>query len=1539
MSAVPPGGPSTINGVVYQMLWALHTLGSFKPAATLSPDGKEVAHAILILEPAKGGDQQQVVGGKRVVVQLKARSDEGPWSLQDVIKEVLPDLYLAVDVSDPSAEYHFVTEGSLGDWLAVQTLFTSLETRPKAANVLDALNDDPAKPVRFRHSSRKSKKSNDPPFWEASPYTERKLFERIVSALRERAAIAADTVEQTRDKLWALLSRFRFRGGFTKEALQKDIDRWLLSQVSSADELPRVRDAMLFDLAALATRGSQSVEATPFFTKHGLTATPLTQWLEITVAAKNELNGSLARHRIDLTVDVRPQMADDLYGGWTSEKPVLVLAGAGGRGKTWLAGALLDRAASKGAACVLVEAQGDSSRDLAAAAAAVWQGILGHDNVIPFGNLRRRLRDLGDAHKDRELCVLVDGVTDATEGQRLVTDRWREWGVRLLVTCPIELASVIESAVSDRGRVVPVPDFSVEELEDYLEGAVGPHWPQIPADVRRTLRRPLLAHLYRESAGSSDWRPTREYELFERCWDDLVARRGVQPLDLPPLMKLCLTLLDGASYPWSATRGVDVGFSQPSLDRLSRAGWLQSPDLTSVEVWHDRLLNWSVAESLVDKVRTSPATEAEVVQVVAKLLIDPRVPCGRFLGYVPMDFLWIVLGMPALASMAEAAVDAMVASEPSRAHVLYESLLATLGPRVVPLLVQRLKAAAASGPGYLVRSIALAIADADGDGATKVATDLMRDTNPLIRRAGSQILALAPAAYAVDIAWEVHVAAEANSASFAWPNEIPRQWYEDTFGAVKACARRRPDWVEGAIRRADPAREPVSDLGYVVANLGDEGIWRRCKAELKAKMPPNRERSIATNILRYGDREEIAWLEPRTNTKDDYLGMTALRALIRLDLDKAFARLESASEGDLYFSRATIFAAILARAPERAYDFFFARLDSADRLWLYVKLFQGREWLYEVRVLDTLLDAFATILASEIATPDTRGVNPSIAIPLDLFLKAVSPPQLDCLSRRAGLPLERNLTAWLLGHTPPDNGWSDLDKYCGLRLLARIGHDGLGRVATRWLATANHHAKSRAVPFAARCHDLGTRGELIRNTQLDELWDGYPVLQNAAATALAERKEWRAVVAHILKWGLRTTDDVFAYRTDAGVLDNDILAEAVAGLRSGSTCPPGAVLAIGFGGRSDLLPEVREALRTAQPESDLALACAAVLTWLRDTDPSAVPLLRPLVGASRRLALIALDALVVNGSPDADEVVLEELRRFYDDRVSVAALRSTSLAPRAILIVQTYLRSFPAARRLEELGTLLRNVRSETVADVVSSPESREFIRDAAFATEGPFGGSRATAIRLLALFDPSAAIKAAQAALVDLDANSREQYVYVLSDLDRAKSVDHLLRHAEVEKTHRVIRAIGRALSHPEGVAAVRGRLASEAVPDRLTACRVAVSMAPDQEILQLLRQRLDDPDQQVAAAALTAFEAHQREAVAGELLTQFTRRTDPIARWAILDALLEVGDPGDQYQGRSWWVTALFSELTRGMRRHLSKELRDLQKNAGEAADKFDR
>ncbi|MBU6173450.1 MAG: hypothetical protein KGQ60_06570, partial [Planctomycetes bacterium] len=90
MSPVPPGGPSTVNGVLYQMLFSLLTLGGYRVDRHRLGDGR-LEQVTLILEPSSGGDQQALYPGVRVVTQLKARSTGGSWSLQEIVRGVHGD--------------------------------------------------------------------------------------------------------------------------------------------------------------------------------------------------------------------------------------------------------------------------------------------------------------------------------------------------------------------------------------------------------------------------------------------------------------------------------------------------------------------------------------------------------------------------------------------------------------------------------------------------------------------------------------------------------------------------------------------------------------------------------------------------------------------------------------------------------------------------------------------------------------------------------------------------------------------------------------------------------------------------------------------------------------------------------------------------------------------------------------------------------------------------------------------------------------------------------------------------------------------------------------------------------------------------------------------------------------------------------------------------------------------------------------------------------------------------------------------------------
>jgi hypothetical protein len=104
MSSPPRGGPATVNGILYQILWSLlRALKMHVRECDRSSADNSVERAVLVLEPREGGgDVQERSGRRRVVEQLKAKSGGGTWSLTDLVKEVLPDLYLA---RDPAAAW------------------------------------------------------------------------------------------------------------------------------------------------------------------------------------------------------------------------------------------------------------------------------------------------------------------------------------------------------------------------------------------------------------------------------------------------------------------------------------------------------------------------------------------------------------------------------------------------------------------------------------------------------------------------------------------------------------------------------------------------------------------------------------------------------------------------------------------------------------------------------------------------------------------------------------------------------------------------------------------------------------------------------------------------------------------------------------------------------------------------------------------------------------------------------------------------------------------------------------------------------------------------------------------------------------------------------------------------------------------------------------------------------------------------------------------------------------------------------------------
>jgi hypothetical protein len=540
--AIPAGGPATINGVLFQLLWSLLRAARLSLSeCDRDEETDQLRSAILILEPLSGGgDLQEIRHGGRIVEQVKARTGGTTWSLREVVEEVLPDLYCAVGPEDLPSKYRFVTEGRMGRWEAVYSFFNNLSNKEcPASDVPSALDDNDE--LLFSGSTTEMP---------VGRRTQRRVFEWIVGAVRRRPSVQEREPEEvTQTNLWHLLARFEFVPGQTAELLQREVDSLLLAVVDDRDRLDETRDALLTDLARRARLGNAEIEPKAFLRDHRLDATPLTKWFALRMAARRDLEKRLERYGYNPHVDVRGQRVAEVASSWSTDKPVLILSGESGQGKSWLLAGLARALVAGEGLVLMIQSKGDAERDLDRAANLLWQDIARHDGHLPLGRIASRRRELIPNQTEPWLTLLIDDVGDAATARELARYDWEGCGARLVMVCMRRVAVYEERAVADRCRVVEVTEFSVSELHDYLGRQLGEDWDTIPSDVCSTLRRPLLAHVYVKLAQGVAWRPVNEFELFERYWCHLSdGGQADYPLDARRLRMLALDVLDGGNY-------------------------------------------------------------------------------------------------------------------------------------------------------------------------------------------------------------------------------------------------------------------------------------------------------------------------------------------------------------------------------------------------------------------------------------------------------------------------------------------------------------------------------------------------------------------------------------------------------------------------------------------------------------------------------------------------------------------------------------------------------------------------------------------------------------------------------------------------------------------------------------------------------------------------------------------------------------------------------------------------------------------------------
>ena len=565
------GGPAAINGFLYQILHHIEWIANVKLEGRLA--GQEVKGPLLRLEPRNGGDAQAEASDQYLVEQYKTRAN-GTWALKN-IENVLLNLRNSVRPSLPAnAHYRFVTDGRAGRLEEFNAFLDAL----KSVKDPDHLNND--KKRKFR---------------KGLTVTDRGFFDHIVKETRNGDP---QLPANERAVVFHLLSRFEMEFCVTKSGLIEKIEGILCPYVANLHAERGVRERLVGRLMDRLSEGEIRLNSTDLgslLREAGLSIERLRNLnrLPETMAELNQARlGSIGyQHEQDVREVPR----------WPKEKPVLLITGESGAGKTWQLGKYLEECVEMRRTATLIEVHGAKTTEdiLTQAARNIWQEGLGETSeksLIAISNFLPKIKPYIPIPL---LTVVVDGIQKDDVARDLIRQNWMKWGMRLILTVPNTVARALEHTDSETIHVHHIDDFSDNELDELLKRH-GQRWADLPSDLKKLLCKPILAGIFLKlSYTSFQDAPYSEYEIFEKFWEKMVAQ--CQPGDEGIVTALAAHTHERNSYPLLRKEWQEIELTAENLVRLQAAGWLRSPEQGEVEFVHDRLLNWAVAKSLARK--------------------------------------------------------------------------------------------------------------------------------------------------------------------------------------------------------------------------------------------------------------------------------------------------------------------------------------------------------------------------------------------------------------------------------------------------------------------------------------------------------------------------------------------------------------------------------------------------------------------------------------------------------------------------------------------------------------------------------------------------------------------------------------------------------------------------------------------------------------------------------------------------------------------------------------------------------------------------
>lgn len=1040
------GGPSTINGILYQMLYALFTVSKLR-IDQIEKD-KDINEIRLILEPMGGGGDQRIVRNNQYIVeQLKARTTNKPWSLKEIIESVLPDLYKAVDVNKSNCSYKFVTESQMGEWEDVLSFFKSLN----AISIKDSERDvvsllDENKKLLFRR-----KGNTDNTYWGKKEYTAKELFDFIVDKLSVKTRVLKEDITTVQKKLLHLLQNFYFIGGQTQEIISDKIDTYLSAIIPYNHQCSDIKSKLLSSLLEKACDGNACIDADDFFKEHGLNATSLRNTNNLILNSRTFLKNILKVKGYNSDNDVRPFSIQNLkvLKSDYDDRLVTILHGESGNGKSWNMYALADSIVRNNEGVIVyIDAKGDCEKDLNNLAAKFNEHIWGHDSGPSLNRIAERFKDLNIS---KNIWCFVDNIQDPKEAYDLICQQWEVWGFRLVISCQEHIYSNLNS-LSDKYDDIEVKPYSLDELTVYLKNQANIKWHQVPADIRDVIHKPLLAHIFCKLP--NPLHAESEYSLYDSFWKKIGS--DSHHFDSVGIQKLAFSLLNNVTYPWTKQQLIEADIDTSQCERLIRVGWLRHTCDGRYEVSHLRLLNWAIAEGIVNAYYNREITEKEITEQFNEIIVKYKTYSGQCVGYIPMDIIWIASVRNDNPSLTRTLLQ-NISSIYRVSETIYPHLLPTIGSKIILYMFDELiRLINEDADNMIIHYLIDGLILFQPDELKQQLIKMLSSECKLQQRYAAEIIKKCPLAIYLDILWILHCnATEKPEDYFQYKNDSEHSVYGDTFDALLACVIGHPTWIEEKVRTA-PSKEPISDLAYLLANLDDgKDIWSKCKRSFFNKIPPNKERAIATNINKWKDSEEIQWCIDRLRIKEDLLGSSALSALSAISPEDAIPYMEKVPNDILYFTRFSAPKDLLIQRPELANMQLLNILKNSENpLWSSL-IYQGNELLMSEEVFDYILDKLEEYIKQLLLpVPENKKIN--LYPVLTMLSKTNSLPLLKCLQKRKNGSLENNLKIWLSSIGPRKFMCTDsLEREPALNILYKMGGNAFIEVVNEYLIVGN----------------------------------------------------------------------------------------------------------------------------------------------------------------------------------------------------------------------------------------------------------------------------------------------------------------------------------------------------------------------------------------------------------------------------------------------------------------------------------------------------